>query len=374
MRSCVDSFNRTAAKAAPLEALGAVLVNSPEEVAAQSDVVFSIVGFPADVRAVYLGDGSDQHRGVLAHLRPGSVVVDMTTSEPSLAADIAQAAAAKGLAAFDAPVSGGDVGARNATLSIMVGGSDDAAFNAVLPLLQCMGKSITRCGAAGTGQHTKMVNQVLIASGMVGVCEGLLYAHRAGLDLSTTIQAVSPGAAGSWSISNLGQTTAAQRSSSAAERGSGVHREEKVVLRTPLRPYSFAAACAVWLCVVAAWWSAGPRIVARDFRPGPCFHLSLPPPGSLLSGRSSSLTLPLLPRCAAVVLGFFVEHFVKDLGIVLAESRRMQLSLPGLSLAYSLYLALMAQGGSRKGTQGLFLALEHLNGIDGKATQQQSQR
>jgi 3-hydroxyisobutyrate dehydrogenase len=150
-------YNRTASKAAPLQALGAVWVGSPEEVADASDIVFSIVGYPADVRSVYLGDGSGQREGVLARLRPGAVIVDLTTSEPSLAVEIARAAAAKGIAALDAPVSGGDVGARNATLSIMVGCDDVAAFDAVLPLLQCMGKNINRCGGAGAGQHTKMV-------------------------------------------------------------------------------------------------------------------------------------------------------------------------------------------------------------------------
>ena len=199
-------FNRTRAKTEALQGLGAVVVGSAEEVASSGvDVLFTMLGYPSDVRSVYLGDGSGDERrgGVLAHMRAGSLVVDFTTSEPTLAVEVAAAAAAKGIGAIDAPVSGGDVGARNATLSIMVGG-DASTLELLLPLLQCMGKSIIRCGGPGCGQHTKMVNQTLIASAMVGLCEALLYAHRAGLDLPTTIQAVSAGAAGSWSLSNLG--------------------------------------------------------------------------------------------------------------------------------------------------------------------------
>ena len=189
---------RTPAKADALVAAGAALCATPAQVASQSDVVFCMVGFPSDVRSVILGD-----QGILSTLRPGGVVVDMTTSEPSLAVEVAAACAAKGCHAMDAPVSGGDVGARNATLSIMVGG-EAATLEMVRPLLLIMGKTITHCGAPGAGQHTKMVNQILIASTMVGVCEGLLYGHRAGLDLTTVIQAVGSGAAGSWSINTLG--------------------------------------------------------------------------------------------------------------------------------------------------------------------------
>ncbi len=190
-------FNRTAAKAEALVARGAGLADSPRDVAAGSDVVFTIVGFPSDVRSVILGDD-----GVLAGSREGMTIVDMTTSQPSLAEEIAAAAAAKGVASIDAPVSGGDTGARNAALSIMVGG-DANAVQRIRPLLELMGKTIVHQGGPGAGQHTKMVNQTLIASGMIAVCEGLLYAHKVGLDLPTVLQSVSSGAAGSWSLSNL---------------------------------------------------------------------------------------------------------------------------------------------------------------------------
>ena len=140
--------------------------------------------------------------GVLAGSRPGMTIVDMTTSQPSLAEEIAAAAAAQGVASIDAPVSGGDTGASNAALSIMIGGDTDAVAR-IEPLLKLMGKTIVHQGGPGAGQHTKMVNQTLIASGMIAVCEGLLYAHKVGLDLPTVLQSVSSGAAGSWSLSNL---------------------------------------------------------------------------------------------------------------------------------------------------------------------------
>jgi 3-hydroxyisobutyrate dehydrogenase len=262
-------YNRTRAKAQPLLEAGAAYAATPAAVARSSDVVFAIVGFPKDVREVFLGGD-----GALAGSRPGMVFVDMTTSEPSLAREIQAAAKAKGVDSLDAPVSGGDIGAKNAALSIMVGG-DAAALEAVRPLLECMGKTIVHQGPAGAGQHTKMVNQILIASGMIGVCEALLYGYKAGLDLKTVLQSVGGGAAGSWSLNNL-----------------------------------------------------GPRILDRNFEPG-----------------------------------FFVEHFIKDMGIALDEARRMNLSLPGLALANQLYLAVQAQGYGRKGTHALMLALEHLSGI-----------
>lgn len=190
-------FNRSPEKASQLVELGAALARSPREVAENSDVVFSIVGFPQDVREVILGDA-----GVLAGGRSGMTIVEMTTSRPSLAEEIAAAAEIKEIDAIDAPVSGGDMGARNATLSIMVGGDRDA-FEQVRPLLETLGKTIVYQGGPGRGQHTKMVNQTLIASGMVGVCEALLYASKAGLDLPTVLQSIASGAAGSWSLSNL---------------------------------------------------------------------------------------------------------------------------------------------------------------------------
>lgn len=265
-------YNRTSEKAKPLVEKGAALADSPRAVAAASDVVFTIVGYPHDVRDVTLGP-----QGTLAGAKPGTVLVDMTTSEPSLAVEIAEAARATNVRAVDAPVSGGDVGAKEARLSIMIGGEKDVV-DALQPLFATMGKTIVHQGPAGAGQHTKMVNQVLIASNMIGVCEGLLYAFKAGLDLNVVLQSVSSGAAGSWSLSNL-----------------------------------------------------GPRMIAGNFEPG-----------------------------------FFVEHFLKDMGIALAESRRMKLSLPGLALAEQLYRAVEAQGYGRKGTHALMLALAHLSAVEWK--------
>ncbi|MEO1525141.1 MAG: NAD(P)-dependent oxidoreductase [Planctomycetota bacterium] len=190
-------FNRSPEKAADLISKGAVAAQSPREVAEKSDVVFTIVGFPSDVREVVLGEA-----GVLAGSRNGMTIVDMTTSEPNLAIEIAEKAKAKGVTSIDAPVSGGDTGARNAGLSIMIGGDDDAVRR-IDPLFQLMGKTIVHQGGPGSGQHTKMVNQTLIASGMIAVCEALLYAHKVGLDIPTVLKSVSSGAAGSWSLSNL---------------------------------------------------------------------------------------------------------------------------------------------------------------------------
>jgi 3-hydroxyisobutyrate dehydrogenase len=266
----VTVYNRTKANAQSLIVSGAAWADTPMQVAEKSDVVFAIVGFPRDVREVFLGT-----QGALAGSRPGMVLVDMTTSEPSLAREIAEAASAKGVASVDAPVSGGDVGAKNATLSIMVGGSGEAV-EAVGPLLECMGKTIVHQGPPGAGQHTKMVNQILIATNMIGVCEALLYGYKAGLDLKTVLQSVGGGAAASWSLNNL-----------------------------------------------------GPRIIDRNFEPG-----------------------------------FFVEHFVKDMGIALDEAKRMNLALPGLALANQLYNAVQAQGWARKGTQALMLALEQLSNVN----------
>jgi 3-hydroxyisobutyrate dehydrogenase len=190
-------FTRTRGKAHPLLDRGATWVDSPGVAAAQSDIVFTMVGFPADVREVYFSAD-----GVIAGTRAGSVLVDMTTTEPSLAIEIANAAAAQGAQALDAPVSGGDVGARNATLSIMAGGQADA-LERVRPLLEAMGKTIVHEGAPGSGQHTKMCNQIVIAGTMIGVCESLLYGMRAGLDLNTMLQSIRGGAAGCWTLENL---------------------------------------------------------------------------------------------------------------------------------------------------------------------------
>jgi len=192
----VTVYSRTRERSEPLLARGAEWAESPAAAAAVSDVVFTMVGFPADVREVVLGP-----EGVLSAARPGTVLVDMTTSEPSLAQEIHAKAEARGVESVDAPVSGGDVGARNAALSIMVGG-DPATVERIRPLFELLGKTIVHQGPPGAGQHAKMVNQILIATGMIGICEALLYAYRAGLDLETVLASVSGGAAGSWSLTN----------------------------------------------------------------------------------------------------------------------------------------------------------------------------
>lgn len=190
-------FTRTPSKAEGLVGKGATLVDSPKAVAEQSDIVFSIVGFPEDVAEVLLGEN-----GAIRTCKPGTIFVDMTTSRPSLAEQLANEASARNASCIDAPVSGGDLGARNATLSIMIGG-DPEPVSRVMPLFELMGKTIVHQGGPGRGQHTKMVNQTLIASGMIAVCEALLYASKAGLDIETVLRSVGSGAAGSWSLANL---------------------------------------------------------------------------------------------------------------------------------------------------------------------------
>ena len=265
-------FSRTKTKADDLIAAGASWAESPESVAQSSDVIFAIVGMPHDVREVFLGAN-----GILAGCKPGNIVVDMTTSQPGLAVEIYQVAAEQEVSAIDAPVSGGDVGAKNGTLSIMIGG-DEEAVAALNPCWEAMGKTIVRQGSAGAGQHTKVVNQILVGAGMIGVCESLLYAQASGLDLETALESVSSGAAGSWALSNL-----------------------------------------------------GPRIVAGNFDPG-----------------------------------FFVEHFVKDLGIALEESERMNLNLPGLELVHQLYSRVMANGDGKLGTHALQKTLAEMSCVDWK--------
>ncbi len=188
---------RTPSRAESLVTAGAVMVGSPAAAADGADAVISMVGTPADVEAVHLGAG-----GTLSASRPPRLLIEMTTSQPALAVRLHAEAARRGAAALDAPVSGGDVGAQNATLSIMVGG-DLPAFASAIPLLELMGKTIVRQGGPGSGQHTKMVNQILIASTMIGVVEGLLYAAKAGLDPQSVLASVGGGAAGSWSVQNL---------------------------------------------------------------------------------------------------------------------------------------------------------------------------
>lgn len=261
-------FNRTRGKAEQLLKNGAKWCESPAEVTANSEIVFTIVALPVDVEEVYMGE-----RGILSVEGPCRIVVDMTTSRPSSAQTIARAAEKRGIDSLDAPVSGGDIGARNATLAIMVGG-DKEAFDAVLPLFQFMGQNISYMGGPGAGQHTKMCNQILVAGTMIGVCESLLYAAKVGLDQQSVIDIIGKDAASCWAINNL-----------------------------------------------------GPRMVRGNYEPG-----------------------------------FFVEHFIKDMGIALQEAAAVSLSLPGLALVHQLYLAVKAQGHGRLGTQALMLALKTLNG------------
>jgi len=276
--TCVQTRSR--AKAEPLLAKGAAWAATPRAVAEASDVIFTMLGFPSEVRAAVLGED-----GALPGCRAGAVLVDMSTSEPALAIQIAEAARARGVHSVDAPVSGGDVGAREARLSIMIGG--DAEIVAALhTCFERMGRTIVHQGGAGAGQHAKLVNQTLVAANMVGVCEALLYAYRAGLDLETVLESVASGAAGSWSLSNL-----------------------------------------------------APRIIAGNFAPG-----------------------------------FYVDHFVKDMGIALDEAQRMGIAMPGLALARQLYVALQGQGHGRSGTQALLLALASLSGIEWSEADPQSSR
>ncbi len=194
----VKVFSRTKERASPLVEQGAQWCSTPAEVAEGVDVVVTMVGYPSDVRQVLLGDG-----GVLNAAARGTTTIDMTTSEPQLAREIFDAAAAKGIGSLDAPVSGGDVGARNASLVIMVGGRQET-FDRALPIFQRLGQVVTYQGGPGAGQHTKMVNQIAIASGMIGVCEALLYALRADLDVAKVVETIGTGAAGSWSLVNYG--------------------------------------------------------------------------------------------------------------------------------------------------------------------------
>jgi len=251
-------YNRSRDKADELLARGATWHASPGEVAANADVVITMVGYPRDVEQVYLGP-----EGIVARA-DCALLIDMTTSSPELAVRVAEEARRKGCRSLDAPVSGGDIGARDAKLAIMVGG-DQAAFDEALPVLQLMGSNIVLQGGAGAGQHTKMCNQIVIASTIMGVCEGLAYAKAAKLDLPTVLKSIGGGAASGFQLNVMGS-----------------------------------------------------KILNNNFAPG-----------------------------------FYIEHFIKDLGIALAEAQRMQLDLPGLTLARKLYEDLAQQGHSRLGTQAL---------------------
>jgi len=194
----VTVYTRTKEKAQGLIELGAKWAETPAQTAEGKDIIFTMVGFPQDVEEVYCGEN-----GIFQTAKNGAIVVDMTTSQPTLAKKLYTLAKDKGIASLDAPVSGGDIGAQNGTLSIMVGG-DEEAFEKLLPVFEKFGANIVFQGEAGSGQHTKMCNQLLIATNMIGVCESIAYGLKAGLDLDKVMKSISTGAAGSWSLTNLG--------------------------------------------------------------------------------------------------------------------------------------------------------------------------
>jgi 3-hydroxyisobutyrate dehydrogenase len=253
-------YTRTKEKANDLIEEGAVWKETVAALAKEADVVITMVGYPKDVEEVYFGE-----EGILANVKEGTYVIDMTTSTPSLAEKIYKAAKERNVYALDAPVSGGDIGAREGKLTIMVGG-DEEVFVACKPIFEALGTNIVLQGKAGAGQHTKMCNQIAIATNMIGVCEALAYAKRAGLDPFKVLESISQGAAGSWSLSNL-----------------------------------------------------GPRMLSGDFKPG-----------------------------------FYVKHFIKDMKIALEEAEKMNLQLPGLALAKSMYEELAKAGEENSGTQALY--------------------
>ncbi|NRD78698.1 NAD(P)-dependent oxidoreductase [Bacillus sp. BRMEA1] len=253
-------YSRTKEKARELLEKGARWVDTPKQVAETASIVFTMVGYPTDVEEVFLGDN-----GLIRHGLSGSYFIDMTTSSPSLAGKIYQEAKHKGIQVLDAPVSGGDIGAKEARLSIMVGGEKES-FDAVLPILKLLGSNVVYQGKSGAGQHTKMSNQIAIASNMIGVCEAIIYAEKAGLDPEAVLKSISTGAAGSWSLSNL-----------------------------------------------------VPRMLKADFEPG-----------------------------------FYIKHFIKDMKIALEEANRMDMDVPGLALAKSLYDQLAERGEENSGTQALY--------------------
>jgi 3-hydroxyisobutyrate dehydrogenase len=264
-------YNRTKEKTDLLTAQGATWCESPAKVAENCSRIFTMVGYPADVRNVILGPD-----GVLARMTTGSILVDMTTSEPSLAREIFDRAGQQKISALDAPVSGGDIGAREGKLAIMVGGERET-FDACQPIFEIFGENIAYMGGAGAGQHTKMCNQIMIASTMAGVVESLLYAAKSGLNMDAVIDIIGKGAAAAFSLNVLGR-----------------------------------------------------KIAERDFNPG-----------------------------------FFIKHFVKDMGIALDEAKRMNLMLPSLSLVHQFYVGAKALGYENLGTQGLYKVLAGLNKMEG---------
>lgn len=252
-------YNRSPEKTEALVARGAKAVGTPAQVANQSDIVITMVGYPRDVEEIWLGS-----EGLIAHAK-NALLIDMTTSSPALAIRLADIGSQAGHQVLDAPVSGGDVGAREAKLSIMVGG-ELSAFEKALPIFNLMGSKVVRMGDPGAGQHTKMSNQIVIASTIMGVSEGLAYAKRAGLDSQALLECIGGGAAGGFQLNMMGA-----------------------------------------------------RIAKGDFAPG-----------------------------------FFIEHFLKDLGIALHEAEQMGLDLPGATLARKLYDQMANNGHGRLGTQALF--------------------
>lgn len=193
----VVAYTRTKEKALDILDDGVVWIESPEAITEKADIIITMVGYPSDVEQIYLGE-----KGIVHTARPGSFLIDMTTSTPTLAKKIYNESKKKGIYSVDAPVSGGDIGAREGKLSIMVGG-DHEVCEALQPIFQVLGSNIVYQGNAGAGQHTKMCNQIAIASNMLGVCEAVVYAEKAGLDPTTVLKSISSGAAGSWSLSNL---------------------------------------------------------------------------------------------------------------------------------------------------------------------------
>lgn len=262
--------NRTPERAEALVAAGAVWCDTPGQVAKGADAVISIVGYPADVEQIYLAP-----QGLVACAAPGTILIDMTTSSPALAARIAQEASKRGVNVLDAPVSGGDIGAREARLTVMVGGEPEV-FASAKALLQTMGPNVVLQGGPGAGQNTKMCNQIAIAGAMMGAVESLAFARAAGLDPSRVLESITAGSAASWSLANL-----------------------------------------------------VPRMIAGDMAPG-----------------------------------FYVRHFIKDMGIALDSARQMEIELPGLSLAMSLYERLAKEGGADLGTQAL-IELYSQSGVAG---------
>lgn len=252
-------YTRTKQKAESLLAKGAKWFDSAKALAQNVDVIISMVGYPQDVAEIYLGEN-----GVIKNLKPQSIIIDMTTSSPKLAQEIYQEAQKYEIKSLDAPVSGGDVGAKNGTLAIMVGG-DKEVYEEVLPIFEAMGKTICYFGKAGSGQYAKMSNQIAIASNMMGVCEAVAYAKKCGLNPQDLLDVISTGAAGSWSLSNL-----------------------------------------------------APRMLKSDLAPG-----------------------------------FFIKHFIKDMKIAIESADEMNLDLPGLKLAKSLYEKLAKEGYENNGTQAL---------------------